>query len=310
MQQFIDPKTLARINDLPLIAKTVAEGFMHGLQSSMQRGVGIEFSQYRGYEVGDELSRVDWKLFARTDRYYVREAERESEIDVWFLLDTSHSMLQSSFTSSSTKRSWNKLEYAKHLVASLSYIAQKQGDTFGYLSLNDQRESSITPLNHSFLPIGNGERHWQKLLLSLAKVEQGKFFPNISLLRHQIERMQKPSLIFVISDFYQKNNEITDFLGKLNSTLSEVVAIQLDSSDEIDFNYKGSIRFKDLESGEEALLSTRLAKSDYLKAYSEYQQAISKLLAEKNIAHSRFNIDAPLDQILFEYLRQRNRVER
>ncbi len=308
MQQFIEPKTLARIKDLPLVAKTVAEGFLRGLQPSMQRGVGIEFSQYRGYEVGDELSRIDWKLFARSDRYFVREAERESEIDIWFLLDVSRSMLQSSqLSEKSTDNTpcWNKLEYAKHLIACLAYLANKQGDTFGYLSLSDR---SQTATDRPFLPSGNGERHWQKLLIALAKTHQGTFFPDLNLLQHQIERLQKPSIIFVISDFIQKQNEITDFLGKLNSSLSEVVALQLSCNDEIDFNYSGAVRFKDLESNQEILVSADTAKKQYLKRYQDYQKTLNNQLTEKNIQFDRFNIDQPLDQVLFEYLRLRNRA--
>lgn len=318
MQQFIEPKTLARIKDLPLIAKTVAEGFLHGLQSSSQRGVGIEFSQYRAYEVGDELSRIDWKLFARSDRYFVREAERESEIDIWFLLDVSQSMLQSSnadnqqVTHTPQTPCWNKLEYAKHLIASLSYLAQKQGDTFGYLSLSDSSLSNSSRSNKekdtNFLPIGNGERHWRKLLISLTHTKQGRFFPNLKLLQHQIERMQKPSIIFVISDFNQNQNEITDFLGKLNTSMSEVVALQLTSNDEQDFNYQGAIRFKDLESKEEILVSASTVKKDYIKSYQAYQKALNDKFLEKNIHSSQFNIDQPMDQILFEYLRQRHRI--
>lgn len=312
MQRFIEPKTLARIKDLPLVAKTVAEGFLHGLQPSMQRGVGIEFSQYRGYEVGDELSRVDWKLFARSDRYFVREAERESEINIWFLLDGSLSMLQSSQSSEQASHSpvWNKLEYAKNLIASLAYLANKQGDTFAYLSLSDHIGSSpsgVTP-EQFFLPTGNGERHWQKLLIALAKTKQGTFFPKLKLLQSHIERLQKPSIIFVISDFNQKDNEITDFLSKLNTSLSEVVAIQLTCDDEIDFNYSGAVRFKDLESEQEILISASSAKQDYLKNYQAYQRDLNDKLTEKNISLSQFNIDQPLDQVLFEYLRQRNRV--
>lgn len=312
MQRFIEPKTLARIKDLPLVAKAVAEGFLHGLQPSMQRGVGIEFSQYRGYEVGDELSRIDWKLFARSDRYFVREAERESEIDIWFLLDSSRSMLQSSQPDDQTNHSpvWNKLEYAKHLIASLAYLANKQGDTFAYLSLSDDSSSDHAneTVDQSFLPIGNGERHWQKLLIALSKVKQGAFFPKLKLLQSHIERLQKPSIIFVISDYNQKKNEITDFLGKLNTSLSEVVALQLTCNDEIDFNYTGAVRFKDLESDQEVLLSASNAKRDYLKNYQAFQQDINNQLTEKNISLSQFNIDQPLDQILFEYLRLRSRV--
>lgn len=308
MQQFIDPKTLARVKDLPLVAKTVAEGFLHGLQSSMQRGIGIEFSQYRPYEVGDELSRVDWKLFARSDRYFVREAERESEIDIWFLLDSSRSMMQSSEGSEgqNDQPCLNKLEYAKYLIASLSYIAQKQGDSFGYFNLND--DDSVS--EDSYIIADTGERHWRKLLISLANVKPGQFFPNLKVLCHQIQKLQRPSLIFAISDFNQQQNEISDFLAKLDSSRSEVIALQLTCNDELNFDYKGTTRFKDLETGEELLLSPSNTKKAYLKNYHDYQIQLDKNLAKKNIVIKRFNIDKPLDEALHEYLRQRNKVKR
>jgi len=310
MQHFIDPKTLARINDLPLAAKTIAEGFLFGIQQSMQRGIGIEFSQYRAYEVGDAINRIDWKLFARSDRYYIREADRESEIDVWFLLDSSLSMKQSSQNQQALKnhnKNWNKFEYAKYLIASLSYIAQKQGDSFGYLSLQDY------PTNHQeagFLPIGNATRQWQKLLVSLAQTELGQFFPDTLILQDQLENIKKPSIIFVISDFYQKNNEILDFLAKLNTSLSEVVALQLTCEDELSFNYQGAIRFKDLETNQEKLVSAKNIKKNYLQEYNAYQQKLQKQLTDKGISLQRLNIDEPLDEALFNYLRLRNRVAR
>jgi uncharacterized protein (DUF58 family) len=304
MDSFIDPKTLARVKDLPFVAKTVAEGFLHGLQSSMQRGVGIEFSQYRPYENGDELSRVDWKLFARSDRYFVREAERESEIDVWLLLDASRSMQQLSEKTKSqqTDVSWTKFDYAKHLIASIGYLAQKQGDSIGYLGLSSEQ------LN--FLPQGNSEKHWRKLLSTLSHTNYGKQFPEINAVKNLIGQLQKPAIIFVFSDFNQKDNEIVEFLGQLNSTLCEVVAIQLVCNDETDFNYKGAIRFKDLETEEEVLVSAGAAKAAYLRNYQAYQQALNETLSKKNIRCHQFNIDQPLDQVLFEYLRQRQRVAR
>jgi len=310
MQHFIDPKTLARINDLPLAAKTIAEGFLFGIQQSMQRGIGIEFSQYRAYEVGDAINRIDWKLFARSDRYYIREADRESEIDIWFLLDSSLSMKQSSESKAELKNkgsNWNKFKYAKYLIASLSYIAQKQGDGFGYLSLNDNQSSNN---GNRFLPIGNAIRQWQKLLVSLAKTELGQFFPNVSLLQRQLENIKKPSIIFVISDFYQKNDEILNFLGKINTSLSEVVALQLTCEDELSFNYKGSVRFKDLETNQEKLVSAKEVKQNYLQELQTYQKNLQQQLTDKGISLQTLNIDKPLNEALFNYLRIRNRVSR
>lgn len=321
MHQIIQPRTLAKIKDLSLLAKTVAEGFLHGLQKSSQRGVGIEFSQYRAYEVGDQLSRIDWKLFARSDRYFVREAERESEINVWFLLDTSLSMLQSSQSKQSSRTAgpsknsqlnWNKMEYAKCLIASLAYLAQKQGDTFGYLGLTDKSTASNNTdgTNNNFLPIGGGQRHWQKLLISLNRVEQGNFFPALIELKHHLARLNTPSIIFVISDFYQKENEIIDFMAKLNTSISEVVALQLFNNDEIHFDYQGAIRFRDLETQQEILIPAASIRKDYLEKYQLYQEQLKTKFNQKNIHSNRFNIDLPLDQALYEYIRHRNRLVR
>ena len=301
MERFIDPKTLARVKDMPLVARTVAEGFLHGLQSSRQRGVGIEFNQYRAYEPGDELSRIDWKLFARSDRYFVREAERESEIEVWFLLDTSGSMKQKTQSSSGdNEHQWNKMDYAKHVIASLAYLAQKQGDSIGYLGLSSQ--------SLNFLPANSGERHWRKLLQELARTDCGDVFPDFELIRQYINQLNKPALVFVLSDFHQRQQEISEFIRKLNTLRSEVVALQTLCSDETDFDFRGAIRFKDLETEEEVLVSASSAKADYLKAFQSYQKSLQEKLLQSNVTSYPMIIDQPLDHVMFEYLKQRQRV--
>ncbi len=301
MQKYIDPITLAKIKNLPLVAKIVAEGFLQGLQPSIQRGVGIEFSQYRSYEIGDELARIDWKLFARSDRYFVRETERESEINVWFLMDSSHSM---QIKSDSKKRinQWHKLDYAKHLIASLAYLSKKQGDSFAFVGLSDDELQ--------LLPLGNNENHWTKLLLALSRTINGKFFPKLEQTQNLIGPIQKPSIIFLISDFFQESDEIVQFLDKLNHSNCEVVALQLVCNDEINFDYKGPLRFKDIESHRETLVSASSIKKNYHSVYQNYHNQLKKSFDKKNISYCQFNIDEPFDSILYEYLRQRNRIIR
>ena len=119
MQSLIDPLVLASIKDMPLVAKTVAQGLLHGLHGSVQRGTGLEFSQYRAYEPGDALGNIDWKLFARSDRYFVREAERESNVNIWLVIDASASMLQHS---SESNHGGHKFDYAIPLLATIAYI--------------------------------------------------------------------------------------------------------------------------------------------------------------------------------------------
>ncbi|NQZ06193.1 MAG: DUF58 domain-containing protein [Algicola sp.] len=300
MQRLIDPKTLARVKDMPLVAKTVADGFLHGQQSSNQRGLGIEFSQYRSYEPGDEPGRIDWKLFARSDRYFIREAERESDITVWLVVDASASMKASSELIQ--KEGWNKLDYARHLAATLAYIGQKQGDSVGLLGLSTDQLS--------FLPPGAGERHWHRIMAELFKLKAGNVFPNTNLLNQYTTRLQRPGLVFLLSDFYQQHNEINDFLAQVSHNHNDVTALQLQTVDELKFPYKGPIRFKDLETHEEVFVSSGGIKQDYFNALYEHQQTLKTQLAALRVDLCSINIDQPMDEVLFNYLKARQKVVR
>jgi uncharacterized protein (DUF58 family) len=299
MHEFVDPKTLSRIKDLPLVAKTLAQGFLHGLHTGTQRGVGIEFSQYRVYEPGDNLSRIDWKLFARSDKYFVREAERENDINVWFILDTSASMLQKSQISMASD-AWNKLDYARCLLATASYLAQKQGDNVGLLSLSSTQQTYLPPIS--------GERHWQKILLALTRLQANDSFPLFEQVMNQLGNVQRNGIIFVISDFHQQNNEIVELVGQLSNTRTEVVAIQLTCEDEEAFPYKGAVRFEDLETKEQVLVSASQIKETYYAEKLKYQTSLLSTLAKNKVRHFVANIDQPLDQTLFNILTMRNKV--
>jgi len=316
MHQFIDPKSLSRVKDLPLAAKTLAQGFLQGMHNSMQRGVGIEFSQYRIYEPGDDLSKIDWKLFARSDRYFVREAERESDINVYLCLDASRSMLQKSLVNnrmsnnktrnnkknSEEKGHWDKFEYARYLLATVAYLAQKQGDAVGLLNLSSDHST--------YLPAFSGERHWQKILIQLARMTAKNTFPNIEQVGAQLSAMRHNGVIFVVSDFHQQNTEIVDLVCQLSNPRTDVVAIQLESQDEIDFPYEGAIRFEDLETKEQILVSASQVKANYLNNKAIYQEQLLAQLAKHKVQHFIANIDKPLDQTLYDFLRVRNKVVR
>ncbi|MGS2719687.1 DUF58 domain-containing protein [Paraglaciecola aestuariivivens] len=296
MQNFLDPLVLASIKDMPLVAKTVAQGFLHGRHNSVQRGTGIEFSQYRSYEPGDALNAIDWKLFARSDRYFVREAERESNINIWLVVDASGSMLQKSAQSA---KAWHKLDYAKHLLASIGYIALQQGDAFGLLGLSSDKLD--------FLPALTGHQQWQKLLLKLEQMQAGAVFPDPQLLLAQLAKMQSNSIIFIVSDFYQKNHEITDFMQNLVGKSTEVVAVQLDSNDENTFPYKGLVRFEEQESHEHILVSAQEVKADYLKAREAFNLSLAQQFHSFNIHHIKTNIEHPLDDTLRQFLAVRQK---
>jgi uncharacterized protein (DUF58 family) len=303
MHPLIDPLVLAKIKDMPLVAKTIAEGLLHGLHDSVQRGTGLEFSQYRTYEPGDALGNIDWKLFARSDRYFVREAERESNINIWLVLDASASMLQRSSESDSQSKSnkgWHKFDYAKHLLATIAYIAHKQSDAVGLLGLSSE--------SLHFSPALTGKQHWQKLLLQLSQISTGSVFPSPQVLQRHLGRMQSNSLIFVLSDFYQKDNEIVDFMQNLVSKRTEVIAVQLESDDELSFPYKGQICFEDRETKQQVLVSADDVKNDYLVARQAWQEGMTKTFSQLNIQHCIANIDQPLDKTLHQFLAARQKL--
>lgn len=295
MERLIDPKTLARVKDLSLLAKSVAEGFLYGLQQSAMRGIGMEFSQYRSYEPGDALSRIDWKLFARSDRYFVREAEKESETNLFLLVDATGSMAVQS-----ERGAWSKLDYARSLAATLAYIGQRQGDNISLLGLSSE--------SLHFVPPGKGQYHYQRILSGLNRLKSGDYFPKAQWLQQYLSKLQRPGLVMVLSDFYQQDNELMDFVKTISSGKTEVAAIELMSADEREFPYKGSVRFKDLETGEEVLTPAKQIKDDYFNALYEHQVALKAALAQSGVALNSINIDEPMDKALYHYLKCRQKV--
>ncbi len=309
-QQFLDLKTLSRLKDLPLVAKTLAHGFLHGVHNSIQRGVGIEFSQYRVYEPGDELSKIDWKLFARSDRYFVREAERESDINVWLIIDNSASMQQKSTFSSINRQSQDqnqqgisKFDYARMLSATLAYLGQKQGDNVGLFGVSTAKQH--------FLPALGGERHFQKILISLAQMQSGGVFPSVDMLKTQLHQMQKSGLIVVISDFYQFDqdsvNPLINLVCSAANARTEVIAMQLESQDELTFPYSGTLIIEDLETKKELKVSAKQVKTHYLNARQAFNEQLTQKLSKHQVKHWPINIDQPMDESLYNYLNIRQK---
>ena len=305
MHSLIDPLTFSRVKDLPLVAKTIAQGFLHGLHSSAQRGTGVEFSQYRVYEPGDPLSRVDWKLFARSDRYFVREAERESDINVYLILDASASMLMQSrqpktAPGNGQADSITKLDYGRYLLATIAYLAHQQGDGVGLMGVSGKQVD--------FLPALNTQQHWQKLLLQLARITNGDAFPAADLLTSQLARVRQQGIVIVVSDFYERHEELTNFMQQLVSPKTDVIAVQLETQDEVEFNYSGQIRFEDHETGQQKRVNASQVKSSYLEARARFNRNLAEQLQGQRIQLLRTTIEQPLDNVLYDFLLARKKV--
>ncbi|WP_439880695.1 DUF58 domain-containing protein [Pontibacter sp. MBLB2868] len=289
--KFIDPKVLATIKDLPLLAKTVVEGFLAGQNQSVRRGAGLEFSQYRSYQPGDDLRQLDWKMFARSDRYYIREAEVDTNITVRFILDGSASMAHEDVNGIS------KIAYARFLVASLAYLATTQGDAVGLYVMHENQLINLTPRSDNM--------HLQRFWHQLAEVKpQGKFPDAQTAANLFADRRQKELTVF-LTDLYEHENEIKDLLYKLGAQRHELLLCHLMSRNELDFSYSGTLTFEDLETGQTLQVSTAEQRKAYLEKQAEWLQETEKDMRDHQIAYDRFVTDEPLDKALRTFLQKR-----
>jgi len=291
--RFIDPHILAAISDLHLLAKTVVDGFMLGANQSPRPGVGLEFNQYRSYQPGDDLRLVDWKMYARSDRYYVREADIETSITVRFILDASASMAHED-------RGLMKFDYARFLVAALGYLAHTQGEAVGLEIIND---AAVTQL-----PPKRDQQQLHRFLHELERVHPQGVWPDWKKLEGIFTATQKREMIVFVSDLHEQCDEIFAALSKLSALRNEVLFFHLLGRNEIDFNYEGFLTFEDLESGQTLQVDTARARTAYLDNMQQKLRCLKQALHDENISYTLFTLDQPLDFALRQYLTQRMKL--
>jgi uncharacterized protein (DUF58 family) len=287
----LDPKVLMTIKNLPLLAKTVIDGFMNGSNKSTVKGPGLEFSQYRSYQPGDDLRWMDWRMYARSDRYYIRESEIETSISVRFLIDASASMNHHDGT-------LTKIEYARFLAASLAYLANLQGDAVGLYVF---KEGGLFSLASRPDP-----QHLQRLYHQLENIKpSGSFTQEVNYKELYAGSGRKELLVF-ITDMYQPGGEIMKLLDSLAALRHEIIVFQLLGQNELDFDFKGYSSLEDLETGEVIQVGPQ-AKKQYKEALEQHQQEIRMQLLGKHIVHRMLNTGEPLDKALRDFLVQRNK---
>ncbi len=261
----------------------------HGLHASQQRGSGLEFSQYRSYEPGDDLRQVDWKLFARSDRYFVREAERESPLALWIVLDATASMAQADQARPRTTR----LDIAKGIAACAIQLALQGGDRFGLVAVNDARVQPIAS--------GLGPRHRDRCLLALDALQSAGRWPDAARLSPAWNLLTPRSLVLLLSDCF--DDAVVEMAEKLAATGRDVCIVQIVMADERDFPYRGGHLFVDMENAATLLGDADALRSDYLQRFAEARAALQARCAHAGIRLATQFADAPLDaslQALFD----------
>lgn len=279
--RFLTPELRAALPGLQLRSRRPAPTRGIGQHHSRARGEGLEFSQYRSYEPGDDLRRVDWKLYARSDRYFVREAERDSPLTLWLLVDATASMGQCD----AARPDWSRLDAARALAAACMELALRQGDRFGLALVSDARLDIV--------PTGTGPRQRDRCHLALHELSAKGAWPDESALRPLWERAGRGDLVLMLSDLFDDAG--VALLQRLARAGREVSSVQILTAEERDFPFKGGHRFRDPETGAELLTDAGAVRDRFIEAFTQARTALAARLAGAGIAHATLVLDEPLE---------------
>jgi len=291
-RKYLDPRVLARISSLDLRARLIVEGLMTGMHRSPYQGISVEFAQHRPYTAGDDIRHVDWKVFGRTDKIYLKQYLEETNLHLICIVDASESMSYGSVGENGA--SWSKFDHATAIAASLSYMAIQQQDAVG-LAIFD------TELKRYFKP-SNSPGQWkivtQELCVTprLKKTNMGKIFDQLA------EKLNHRSLIVVLSDFFDDLDSIKKGLRHLRYKKHEIMAFQVLDPMEITFPFDDVTLFKGLEEMGELLTEPRALRDGYLEQLQLATEGLKKLCRGMHIDYVRMNSGEPLDVTLSGFL--------
>jgi uncharacterized protein (DUF58 family) len=291
--RFLDPAVIARLGTMELKARTVVEGFLSGLHRSPYKGFSVEFAEYRQYMPGDDLSTLDWKVYARSDRHYVRKYEEETNLECHILLDLSASMAYRGAAPMS------KLEYGSVLAASLAFLMNRQRDATGLIAFEDRIVFR--------LPARARSGHLHALLLALEQLEPGRR-SDVGRPLHQLaEALTKRSMVVLISDMLDDPEPVVKGLRHLRFRGSDVVVFQVLDPNELTFPFRGPSRFKDVETGQEVTADPSSIRTQYLRKLAGLTLQYDRDLRGAGIDYVQLDSSQPLDFALLSYLSARAR---
>lgn len=291
IRELLKPEILNSVNGLEFIARIVVEGFMSGANKSQTIGPGQEFSQYRNYEPGDDLRQLDWKMYARSERYFIKQAEVETNITIKFFLDASHSMAYS-------EDGMTKLQLAKIIIAALAYLARKQSDTFGLYVVNDKNVNSVQPRFE--------QQQFMRFLQTLVNTKPESKWKKKGL-EHFFDHHGKEMIIF-ITDLYDDDQDLLHFISRLKTRRNEVIVFHVLGQRELNLDFGGAFTFKDLENDSMLKVDTRMDKLFYTDRIQSWIKQSRINLIEKSINYFCISMGDNLNQLLREFLKIRKNL--
>lgn len=286
----INPQALMSIRNLELRARVVVEGFWNGIHRSPYHGFSVEFSEYRQYTPDDDPRYLDWRVFARSDRYFIKKFEDETNLRCYLLADSSRSMTFGT-------AGWTKAEYAATLAATLAYFLYLQGDAVGLLTFDEQIRE--------FLPARHRTGHLRNLMLTLEKPADGRATSLGRPLQRIAEIVRKRGLVMLISDFLAPIDRLEPDLMALTACGHEVIVFQVLDPAERTFQFEGAAMFEDVESGRRLFIDPGAARKEYLRKLEAHGGRLRSVCQKLGIGCHPLATDRPLELALFDFLRER-----
>jgi uncharacterized protein (DUF58 family) len=291
--RFVDPAVLARVGNLELVARAVVDGFINGLHRSPYFGASVDFAEHRGYTPGDDIRRVDWKLFGRTDRFYIKEYEADTNANFAVLLDVSKSM---GFGS----RGITKLEYGQILAGCLTYMVHRQRDRVGFAAFDEDVVEYVPP----------SAKHMDTVLHVLDRLKPSRAGNLAVPMKKLAEVFARRGLLVLVSDFYEEPQALLDAIAPLRFRGHDMIVFHVLDPAEIEFTYDDASAFEDLESGEQIPVVPEALAEQYRALVREHSEALRSKCSELRIDYALLNTSAPLDHALFSYLSMREQLSR
>lgn len=291
--RFVEPDVLARIGKLDLMARTVVDGFINGLHRAPYFGASIDFAEHRGYVPGDDIRRVDWKVFGRTDRFYIKQYDADTNTNFMVLLDVSKSM---SFGTGAL----TKLEYGSYLAACLGYMSQGQRDRVGIITFDSEIVAHVPP----------SAKHFNQMLVTLDNARPGRPGDFVPPVTKAAEYFKRRGFVALISDLYEDPDKIIDAVKPLNMLGNDLLIFHVLDKAELEFTYSDASRFRDMESNEELPIVPESFSKEYKKLMAAHIEALRSHFAANRIDYSIVDTSKPLDEALFRYLATRQKMSR
>lgn len=298
----INPEILSQIKGLELKAKKIIEGFIAGLHKSPYHGFSVEFAEHRPYNTGDDFKHIDWKVYAKKERFYVKQYEEETNLRCFLVLDTSSSMYFKH------KAQWTKLEYSAYLAAAMAYLMQGQRDAVGFASFADTLRT--------ILPAKGTRRHLRRIFLEIEPyltINKGDFTASAAALHELAERIHQRSLVVIFTDLFENietHDALISALKHLRHRKHEIILFNItEHYTELNLNLEYErYLLEDLESGEQLEISPAQIAQDYRAKVTMYLQRFKQACNEFQIDFESVSTEQPFSEALIHYLKKRSRL--